>query len=184
MWTILPIALDKPGESLYYVMSICSLLGGSVPRPRKARWVGFQPGATFYKPRGVPLRTLEHVTLSLEELEAMRLADYEGLYQEDAAQEMNVSRQTFGRVLQEAHRKVAEALAFGKALMIEGGDFVMVRRDFECLACGNNWMVPWGVPRPSKCPECTSEEVRRITPGQAAIGPRRQCRRGRRGRHS
>ena len=151
-----------------------------MPRPRKARWVGFQPGATFYKPRGVPLRTLEQVTLSLEELEAMRLADYEGLYQEDAAQEMNVSRQTFGRVLQEAHRKVAEALSFGKALMIEGGDFVMVRRDFECLACGYRWMVAQGVPRPSECPECTSEDVRRIAGGRHAG---RRCRRGRRGRN-
>jgi predicted DNA-binding protein (UPF0251 family) len=164
------------------IMSICSKHGGAMTRPRKRRWVGFQPGATFYKPRGVPLRSLEQVTLTLEELEAMRLSDYEGLYQEDAAREMNISRQTFGRVLQEAHRKVAEALSFGKALMIEGGDFVMVRRDFECLACGYNWIVTQGVPRPSECPECTSEEICRFVEGPTPGPAGRRDRRGRRGR--
>jgi predicted DNA-binding protein (UPF0251 family) len=159
-------------------------MGDAVTRPRKRRWVGFQPGATFYKPRGVPLRSLEQITLSLEELEAMRLSDYEGLYQEDAAREMNISRQTFGRVLQEAHRKVAEALSFGKALMIEGGDFVMVSRDFECFTCGHRWIVPQGVPRPSECPDCEGEDIRRIAEGPETGPGGRRCRRGRRRRSS
>jgi predicted DNA-binding protein (UPF0251 family) len=77
--------------------------------------------ATYYKPRGVPLRALEQVALTVDELEAIRLADLEGLYQEEAARRMNVSRQTFGRVLDAAHAKVAEALVNGKALSIEGG---------------------------------------------------------------
>ncbi len=55
----------------------------------------------------------------MDELETLRLADYEGLYQEDAALRMKISRQTFGRILQEAHRKVAECLLKGKALKIE-----------------------------------------------------------------
>jgi predicted DNA-binding protein (UPF0251 family) len=69
----------------------------------------------------VPLRALEQVGLTVDELEAIRLADLEGLYQEAAAEQMNVSRQTFGRILEAAHRKVADALVNGKALSIEGG---------------------------------------------------------------
>lgn len=136
-----------------------------MPRPRIPKWVGCHPVASFYKPGGIPMRALEQVTITLEEFEAMRLSDYEGLYQEDAAKEMNVSRQTFGRLLQEAHRKVAEAMLYGKALMIEGGDFVMVPRNFECLACGFVWEVPRGHPRPSQCPRCGSGEIRRAIQG-------------------
>jgi predicted DNA-binding protein (UPF0251 family) len=67
------------------------------------------------------LRTLEQVALTVDELEAIRLADLEGLYQEEAAQRMNVSRQTFGRIITEAHKKIADALVHGKALSIAGG---------------------------------------------------------------
>ncbi len=62
---------------------------------------------------------LEEISITMDELEAMRLADYEELYHEDAAKKMKISRQTFGRILQEAHRKVAECLLKGKALKIE-----------------------------------------------------------------
>ena len=62
---------------------------------------------------------LEEITMSLDEIEALRLADYNGLYHEDAAVEMKISRQTFGRILNEARRKVAECLLKGKALKIE-----------------------------------------------------------------
>jgi len=64
---------------------------------------------------------LEQVELTVDEFEAIRLADMEGLYQEAAAQRMNVSRQTFGRILEAAHKKVADALVNGKALSIAGG---------------------------------------------------------------
>lgn len=62
---------------------------------------------------------LEQVDLGLDELEAMRLADYEGFYHEEAATSMNVSRATFGRIISEARRKVADAIIHGKALTIE-----------------------------------------------------------------
>lgn len=62
---------------------------------------------------------LEEVSLHMDEVEALRLADYEGLYHEDAAQRMKISRATFGRILDQARRKVAEALLKGKALRIE-----------------------------------------------------------------
>jgi len=92
-----------------------------MPRPRRCRRVGHLPQCSYYKPRGIPLSMLQHVNLSVDELEAIRLADLEGLYQEDAARAMNVSRQTFGRILESAHKKIAEALVHGKALSIEGG---------------------------------------------------------------
>jgi predicted DNA-binding protein (UPF0251 family) len=88
-------------------------------RPKKDRCVRCQPNAVYFKPRGVPLINLYEVDLSLDELEAIRLADYEGLYHEQAAEKMNISRPTFGRILGEARRKLAEAIVDGKALKIE-----------------------------------------------------------------
>lgn len=84
------------------------------------------PGVDYFKPRAVPLSLLEEVTLSIEELEALRLAHKEGLYQQQAAERMGVSRSTFGRVLDIAHRKVTLALVDGCALRIEGGSFCMI----------------------------------------------------------
>ena len=88
-------------------------------RPKKDRCVRSNPNAIYFKPRGIPLIHLEEVHLNLDELEAIRLADYEGLYHEEAAEKMNISRPTFGRILSEARRKIAEAVVDGKALMIE-----------------------------------------------------------------
>ena len=88
-------------------------------RPKKRRRVCCQPGAFYFKPRGIPLFQLEEVALSLDELETLRLADNEGLYHEDAALRMKISRATFGRILNEARRKVAYAILEGKALRIE-----------------------------------------------------------------
>lgn len=87
-------------------------------RPVKERQISCVPAASYYKPVGIPLRDLEEVVLGLDELEALRLADLEGLYQADAAQKMGVSRQTIGNILDSAHRKLADALLNGKALRI------------------------------------------------------------------
>jgi predicted DNA-binding protein (UPF0251 family) len=67
---------------------------------------------------------LEEVVLTLDEFEALRLADMEGMYQEQAAGKMNVSRPTFSRIVEQARRKVATALIQGKALRLEGGAVV------------------------------------------------------------
>jgi len=94
-----------------------------MPRPRHYRTVAQLPQASYYKPRGVPLAMLQCVRLAIDELEAIRLADLNGLYHEQAAEKMNISRQTFGRILESAHKKIADALVNGKALSIEGGRF-------------------------------------------------------------
>lgn len=91
-----------------------------MPRPRKCRLIDGVPAARLFKPQGIPARQLEEVYLSLEGFEALRLADLEGLRQEQAAARMGVSRQTFGRLLAEARRAVAEAVVKGICLRIEG----------------------------------------------------------------
>jgi predicted DNA-binding protein (UPF0251 family) len=101
---------------------------GDMPRPPKCRRVAFLPNATYFKPAGIPLRALEEVRLSVEEAEAVRLKDMEGLEQEQGAERMNISRPTFQRVLASGRQKIADALLNGKAIRIEGGNFEMSPR--------------------------------------------------------
>jgi predicted DNA-binding protein (UPF0251 family) len=90
-----------------------------MPRPRLCRKIKFNPDITYFKPQGVPLRTLEVVSLSLEEMEALRLKNIEGLEQTQAAEKMNTSQSTFQRILSSAHQKIADALINGKAISIK-----------------------------------------------------------------
>jgi predicted DNA-binding protein (UPF0251 family)/predicted Fe-Mo cluster-binding NifX family protein len=87
--------------------------------------VGATPDITYFKPRGVPLSALNEVHLSVDGYEALRLADHQGLKHEDAAAQMQVSRQTFGRMLSQARQTVAGALVSGFALRIRGGDYAL-----------------------------------------------------------
>jgi predicted DNA-binding protein (UPF0251 family) len=120
------------------------------------------PESNYFKPRGIPLRMLGEVILNVDEFEAIRLADLEGLYQDQAAKKMNVSRQTFGRIIDSGHRKVAEALVQGKALKIEGGEVEMAAmRKFECYECRHSWELPYGTGRPENCPSCKSGNIHR-----------------------
>lgn len=94
-----------------------------MPRPRKCRWVQGPPRADFFVPRGAPLETLQGVVLTVEGLEALRLADANGFDQATAAALMGVSRPTFSRILAEARSQVANALVNGWGLRIAGGDY-------------------------------------------------------------
>ena len=96
-----------------------------MPRPKHCRYVSSTPSVTYFKPRGIPLRELEEATLSVDELEALRLADMEGLTAIEAAKHMRISRFTFGRTLASARRTVAQALCLGFALRIEGGRYAL-----------------------------------------------------------
>jgi predicted DNA-binding protein (UPF0251 family) len=93
-------------------------------RPRKRRFVEGVPTVRYFKPVGVPLAELENVVLTPDEIEAIRLADLEHLYQQEAAESMGVSRQTFGRILSAAHEKIAHAIIHGHAFTIEDSDNV------------------------------------------------------------
>lgn len=94
-------------------------------RPKRCRKVCGAPDPRYFKPRGIPSTELEELILTFDEYEAIRLADLEGLYQENAAKQMGVSRQTFGRIIDSAHRKIADAIVNIKAIKIEGGDIEM-----------------------------------------------------------
>jgi hypothetical protein len=117
----------------------------------------------------------------VDELEALRLADKEGLYQEQAAEGMHISRPTFGRIVESARRKVAEALVEGKALRIEGGNFVVTEvRTFRCDDCHHTWRVPFGTGHPAECPNCHRRNIHRAEEAYGGFGRGRG--RGRGGR--
>ena len=92
-----------------------------MPRPCKNRLVSGWPGSVVYKPAGIPARTLEWLSLGLDEFETIRLLDYQGLEQEEVAELMGISRPTVTRIYASARKKIAEALTEGKAICIEGG---------------------------------------------------------------
>jgi predicted DNA-binding protein (UPF0251 family) len=106
---------------------------------------------------------LEGVSLAVDEFEAIRLKDLEFLEQERAAATMNISQPTFHRILESAHNKVADALVNGKAIRIEGGDYLVKEgaRLFKCYDCQNEWQEPHGTGRPARCPKCNSTNIHR-----------------------
>ena len=131
-------------------------------RPCKMRRVGAPPPARSFKPRGIPSTELVEVTLTLDELEAIRLADWEGLYQEAAAERMGVSRQTFGNIVDSAHKKIADFLVHGKHLLIDGGPVEeQATRSFRCLQCEKTWGESFGTGRAQACPYCKSKQFKR-----------------------
>lgn len=108
-----------------------------MPRPTKPRAVRHSPDVVHFKPAGVPMRLLKEVSLGLDELEAIRLADQENLSQEEVGELMNVSRATAGRILAEARRKTAAALVHGWAIRVEGGA-VEILEDSTRAPCGRS----------------------------------------------
>jgi predicted DNA-binding protein (UPF0251 family) len=92
-----------------------------MPRRRTPRVVAHRPPSSVFKPAGVPARALQWARLGLDEYEALRLADYEGLTQEEVASRLGVSRPTVSRILGSARRTVAQILVHGQALAVEGG---------------------------------------------------------------
>jgi predicted DNA-binding protein (UPF0251 family) len=134
-------------------------------RPRKSRLVESGPKISYFKPRGIPLSELEETTLTVDELEALRLADLLGLSHEEAGERMGVSRATFGRIVQKARLAVADALVNGKALQVQGGAYQVVpecrERRFRCRACSRDFKAPRGAGRPGICPHCGSPDFHR-----------------------
>ncbi|MCD6225471.1 DUF134 domain-containing protein [bacterium] len=97
-----------------------------MPRRRIPRRVEFFPEVTYFKPLGMPLSHLEEVILENDEVEALRLADFEGKEQTVAAEKMGISQSTFQRILTKARKKVTEGLILGKAIILKGGEEEMV----------------------------------------------------------
>ncbi len=149
-----------------------------MPRPRQCRQVRRGPQCNYFKPRGVGIQFLDEVVLGVDELEAVRLVDLEDKGQKEAAEIMNVSQPTIHRMLKEARKKIAEALVSGKALCIEGGDYVMVQRKFSCYDCGHEWELPYGTGRPQVCPKCGSVNLHRAPEDRGYAQRGRGSRRG------
>lgn len=133
-------------------------------RPRKDRIVAYNPEVSYFKPRGIPMVDLDEVLLTVDEREAIRLADLLGYSHEDAGERMGVSRATFGRIIQKARQHVADALINGKAINVEGGNYRMVmdRRLFLCQDCNSQWEAPQQTGRPKACPSCSGQNFYRF----------------------
>ncbi|MDK2903442.1 MAG: uncharacterized protein PWQ93_1361 [Clostridiales bacterium] len=150
-----------------------------MPRPPKTRFVEDLPYISLFKPMGIPMRQLEEVVLSIEEFEAIRLKDLEGLEQKECAQRMQISRPTFQRILVTAHQKIAEALIDGKALRIEGGNYQVTKRHFRCASCGYEFEEPYGTGRGCDmvCPQCHQKTIYRVDSDGGEGMPNRSCKR-------
>ncbi|MCW8796403.1 MAG: DUF134 domain-containing protein [Chlorobium sp.] len=149
-------------------------------RPKSCRRVTDTPLVRCFKPQGVSRNMLEEVVVTVDELEAIRLADFEGLYQAEAAEKMQISRQTFGRILESAHKKIAVALVEGKSLVFDGGVFMKSAESMEeekdlcvCSSCGHEAEHRPGVPcRKMTCSECGASMIRK---GGCGAGRRRDA---------
>ncbi len=128
-------------------------------KPKKERQVLYPPIIVYFKPQGIPLYQLEQVILTVDEYEAVRLADWEGLKHNEAALKMGISRPTFTRLLEDAHKKISDALINGKAIRIEGGNFVLLNNRFYCRDCNYIWELKQGEEMPTVCPNCGSNNI-------------------------
>jgi uncharacterized protein len=140
-----------------------------LPRPRKCRYVeNPQPGKCFRVSQDTRIPR-DATIIFLDEIEAIRLADTEGLTQEEAALRMEISRPTFARLINEAHRKIADAILSGKSIVTEGDDATIEesveKRIFKCDDCDHEWGLDCGAGCPDKCPKCEGANYRRANCG-------------------
>ena len=132
-----------------------------MPRRKQFRKVSKEPVISIFKPAGIPAKELDEIFITVDEFEAVRLADFEGLNQREASDTMHVSQPTFNRILTSARKKIAETIVRGIVLRIEGGEYVLPCdiRVFECERCGTTIEAPLGEPRPKTCPQCGSNSL-------------------------
>jgi predicted DNA-binding protein (UPF0251 family) len=130
-----------------------------MPNRIRSRRITMPPRMEGFKPFGIPMRHLESVGLFYEEYEALRLADYEDLTQEEAAMKMNISRPTFTRLYDKARKKVAEAFVEGKAIIISGGTYQTDEYWYKCGDCNETTVSDHPV---DHCRKCDSENITNI----------------------
>jgi len=119
-----------------------------MPRPRKIRRVSKPPICSRFKPVGIPARLLDVVDLSVDEYEALRLA------------EMGISRPTFTRLIDQARKKIASGIIEGKEISIGGGDFQFMQHIVRCKNCGSTYN--YAQKAPEKCPECNEDGLENL----------------------
>lgn len=127
-------------------------------RPTKFRKVERFPNEDYFIPKGRPQSETTDIILKVEELEAMRLKDIEGLNQEECAKRMNISRQTFQNVIDSARKSVAIALTEGKSIKIYGGHYTTKDCKIICGQCGENYDIVYEQDH-NLCPICSSSDI-------------------------
>ncbi len=147
-------------------------------RPEKSRNIHEPPLYTEFRPVGFG-GGMEAVVMSIDEYEAIRLADKEGMTHEQAADEMGISRPTFTRLLDSARKKLAEMIVTGKRLIIEGGNVSFRFMIMRCADCGHMFRIR-SDQMPESCPVCGSKNLIMMAP---PLGPRHRRGRGGPGRH-
>lgn len=144
----------------------------------RKRRVNQPPNFQYFKPGGIPRRLLKSMTLTVDEYEAIRLADYQGLEHLQAAAEMAISRPTFTRLIEKARHKIAQAIVDGMELIVEGGNIEFANTLHRCRDCGEEQILPVRE-HITDCTECGSENVEDVT-YQFIEETRRHGRRGKR----
>lgn len=153
----------------YIEMNICSFYilpcdgnmnfgAGKMRGPYRKRQIDTPPAFKNFKPSGIPRRLLKSVIISLDEYEAIRLADYAQYDHQRAAKAMGISRPTFTRLIDQARYKFAKAFIEGLEIIVEGGNVEMVHTRLRCLDCEDEQVVPFGE-QIAGCRECGSTNL-------------------------
>ena len=132
-----------------------------MPRPKQDRKISIPPLMKGFKPFGIPRRMLSSVSLLYDEYEAIRLLDYEGMNQDQAAVQMNVSRPTLTRIYEKARKTIAQALVEGKMIMIEGGNVQFDRAWYRCRRC---YKLIGGLENDVQCKDCNTFSDEELIP--------------------
>ena len=135
-----------------------------MPRPKSNRIVHEPPIFTDFKPVGVKGFSLGQVQLSLDEFEAFRLADHMGLSHEEAAEEMEISRPTFTRLIEKARKNIADFIINGKVLNIDGGNIHFRNNIIRCHDCGHMFKTNFN-DEIKECPSCHSKNLINLAGG-------------------
>ena len=135
-----------------------------MPRKRINKIVNSPPFFTLFKPAGIGRKYSNQTRLTLEEYEAFRLADYLGLSHDEAAEEMEISRPTFSRLIEIARKKIAELIIKGNVLIIEGGQVHFRNNIIKCLECEHMFKI--GIDQKvTECPNCNSKNILNLAGG-------------------
>ncbi len=135
-----------------------------MPRPKNNRIVHEPPLFIEFKPTGIAGKNLEQSFITLDEFEAIRLADFKGMSHEEAACEMDISRSTFSRLVDRSRKKIATFMIRGQLLTIDGGNIHFKNNIIRCLDCGHMFKTSIDLPL-SKCPSCSSTELENLAGG-------------------
>ncbi len=126
--------------------------------PYRKRRIHQPPNFKNFKPSGIPRGRLKSLTLTIDEYEVIRLADFLRLEHLQAAEKMAISRPTFTRLIEKARHKLAQAIVDGLELILEGGNIEFANTLYRCLDCGDEQINPYSDDI-EDCPECGSENI-------------------------